>query len=192
MLQQLGLIPAVYSCCFDVKIPRKAFGVQIGSPQIRDHIICAFQSLDVCNVSPSSVLCGVPEPSTSSGYPRTGRARNCTSRVSRCGAGDHSRSRTINKGHPGRILFRCDDRAASHRVVSYVKEEASILYSVVSKASQALIAPNHGLRRRGGQRAYAINEGEAMSMVRAYALPLLLFGVSLFLLRRRKSPASAV
>jgi hypothetical protein len=44
----------------------------------------------------------------------------------------------------------------------------------------------------GGQRVYAINEGEAMFMVRGYTLPLLLFGVSLFLLRRQKSPASAL
>jgi hypothetical protein len=44
----------------------------------------------------------------------------------------------------------------------------------------------------GGQRAYAINEGEAMFTVRGYSLPLLLLGVSLFLLLRRKSSASAL
>ena len=43
----------------------------------------------------------------------------------------------------------------------------------------------------GGRKGYEINEGEPMSMVRGYALPVLLFAVSLLLGRRRKSPASA-
>jgi hypothetical protein len=41
-----------------------------------------------------------------------------------------------------------------------------------------------------GQSAYQISEGDPAGLVRGYALPVLLFGVSLFLLRRRKSPAS--
>lgn len=41
------------------------------------------------------------------------------------------------------------------------------------------------------QRAYRISEVDPVSLVRGYALPVLLFGVSLFLVRRRKSPASA-
>jgi hypothetical protein len=40
----------------------------------------------------------------------------------------------------------------------------------------------------GGRRAYAINEGEAVSMVRGYALPVFLFGVALFLVGKRTSP----
>jgi hypothetical protein len=40
----------------------------------------------------------------------------------------------------------------------------------------------------GGQRAYGISEGDPAVMVRGYALPLLAFGVSLFLVRRRKAP----
>ena len=43
----------------------------------------------------------------------------------------------------------------------------------------------------GGRRAYEINEGEAMFIVRGYALPVLPFVASLFLVRRRKSPDSA-
>jgi hypothetical protein len=41
-----------------------------------------------------------------------------------------------------------------------------------------------------GQSAYQISEGDPASLVRGYALPVLLFGVSLFLMRRRKSSAS--
>jgi hypothetical protein len=43
----------------------------------------------------------------------------------------------------------------------------------------------------GGRKGYEINEGEPMFMVRGYALPVFLFGVSLLVARRRKSPASA-
>jgi hypothetical protein len=43
----------------------------------------------------------------------------------------------------------------------------------------------------GDQRAYGISEVDPIILVRGYALPLLLFGVSLFLARRRKSPASS-
>jgi hypothetical protein len=42
----------------------------------------------------------------------------------------------------------------------------------------------------GGRRGYEINEGEAVFMVRGYTLPVLLFGVSLFLVRKRKSSRS--
>jgi len=44
----------------------------------------------------------------------------------------------------------------------------------------------------GGRKGYEINEGEAMFMVRGYTLPVLLFGVSLFLVRKRKSSAPAL
>jgi hypothetical protein len=43
----------------------------------------------------------------------------------------------------------------------------------------------------GGQRAYGISEVDPVSLVRGYSLPVLLFAVSLFLVRRRKSPNSA-
>jgi hypothetical protein len=39
----------------------------------------------------------------------------------------------------------------------------------------------------GGERAYQINEGDVMFMVRGYTLPVLLFAISLFLVRRRTS-----
>ncbi len=42
----------------------------------------------------------------------------------------------------------------------------------------------------GGGEAYWISEGDFVGMVRGYTLPLLLFGVSLFLARIRKSPVS--
>jgi hypothetical protein len=42
----------------------------------------------------------------------------------------------------------------------------------------------------GGQTVYQLNEGEPMFMVRGYALPVLAFAVSLFLVRRKKSPIS--
>lgn len=44
--------------------------------------------------------------------------------------------------------------------------------------------------RDGGERAYAIRGGDPTILVRGYALPLLLFGGSLFLTRRRKSISS--
>jgi hypothetical protein len=40
----------------------------------------------------------------------------------------------------------------------------------------------------GDQTGYSINEGEPMFMMRGYALPVLLFGLSLFLVRRKKTP----
>jgi hypothetical protein len=43
----------------------------------------------------------------------------------------------------------------------------------------------------GGQRSYGISEVDPVSLVRGYALPVLLFGVSLFLVRKRKSPSPA-
>jgi len=39
----------------------------------------------------------------------------------------------------------------------------------------------------GGQKAYGISEGNAVILVRGYGVPILLFGFSLFLTRRRKS-----
>ena len=50
-----------------------------------------------------------------------------------------------------------------------------------------LIAVHEGEQ---GQKVYEINEGEPMFMVRGYTLPVLVFGVSLFLVRRRNPPAS--
>jgi hypothetical protein len=43
----------------------------------------------------------------------------------------------------------------------------------------------------GGQKTYGINEGEPMSLIRGYAIPILLFGLSLFLARKRATPTSA-
>ena len=40
-----------------------------------------------------------------------------------------------------------------------------------------------------GRRAYEIGEGDPVSFVRGYTLPVLLFGVSLFLVRKRKPSA---
>ena len=42
-----------------------------------------------------------------------------------------------------------------------------------------------------GQKAYGISEVDSVSIVRAYAVPVLLFGVSLFLARNRKSSTTA-
>ena len=39
-----------------------------------------------------------------------------------------------------------------------------------------------------GQKAYRINEVNGISVARAYAIPVLFFAVSLFLMRRKKSP----
>jgi len=40
----------------------------------------------------------------------------------------------------------------------------------------------------GPRRAYRIEEGEAASIVRGYAIPILVFGVCLFLARKKRSP----
>jgi hypothetical protein len=42
-----------------------------------------------------------------------------------------------------------------------------------------------------GQRVYYISESNSAGVVRGYAVPILLFAVSLFLVRRRKSPTPA-
>ena len=44
--------------------------------------------------------------------------------------------------------------------------------------------------RDGDETAYRIEEANSAALVRGYTLPLLLFGASLFLVRKRKSPAS--
>jgi hypothetical protein len=49
----------------------------------------------------------------------------------------------------------------------------------------------------GGQKAYGISEGNPVTLVRGYGLPILLFGAAFFLARRRKSnlatgPSAAV
>jgi hypothetical protein len=43
----------------------------------------------------------------------------------------------------------------------------------------------------GGRLGYAINEGQAWLLIRGYTPPVVLFGVSLFLARKRKPPASS-
>jgi hypothetical protein len=43
----------------------------------------------------------------------------------------------------------------------------------------------------GGDKAYGIGSVDPVSLVRGYALPVLLFGVSFFLVRRRKFSSSA-
>ena len=45
--------------------------------------------------------------------------------------------------------------------------------------------------RDDGQRTYSISEASAGAVIRGYSIPLCLFGLSLFLARKRKSPASA-
>lgn len=42
-----------------------------------------------------------------------------------------------------------------------------------------------------GQRAYGLSEADPVSLVRGYGLPSLLFGISLFLVRKRQLPDSA-
>jgi hypothetical protein len=42
----------------------------------------------------------------------------------------------------------------------------------------------------GGQKAYGISEGNPAILVRGYGAPILLFGVSLFLARKRKSSSA--
>jgi hypothetical protein len=42
-----------------------------------------------------------------------------------------------------------------------------------------------------GQKAYQIREVDPVSVVRGYAIPLGLFGLSLFLARRKKTPSAA-
>lgn len=42
-----------------------------------------------------------------------------------------------------------------------------------------------------GQKAFRITEVEPMLLVRGYGVPILLFGLSLFLLRRKKKPPTA-
>jgi hypothetical protein len=44
--------------------------------------------------------------------------------------------------------------------------------------------------RDGGEKAYRIEEADPVVLVRGYSLPVLLFGGSLFLARKRKTPAS--
>jgi hypothetical protein len=43
----------------------------------------------------------------------------------------------------------------------------------------------------GGQKAYAISEGNPVTLARGYSVPILLFGVSLFLARKKKSSLMA-
>ncbi|MGA7631985.1 MAG: hypothetical protein WCB11_14565 [Terriglobales bacterium] len=43
----------------------------------------------------------------------------------------------------------------------------------------------------GDHKAYRISQVDSGSLVRGYSLPVLLFGVSLFLVRVRKSPSSS-
>lgn len=69
------------------------------------------------------------------------------------------------------------------RQVSYVAR--------FQKRSRALILLITVYEDDSGRKNYEIGEGEAMPFVRGYALPILLFGFSLFLVRKR-TPASAV
>jgi hypothetical protein len=42
-----------------------------------------------------------------------------------------------------------------------------------------------------GQKAYGIGEVATLTVVRGYGVPVALFGASLFLMRKRKSPGAA-
>jgi hypothetical protein len=71
------------------------------------------------------------------------------------------------------------------------KKQASYV-AWFQKRSKALVMLITVYEDDGGRKAYEINEGEAMSFVRGYSLPLALFAISLFLVRKRKAHASAV
>jgi len=53
------------------------------------------------------------------------------------------------------------------------------------KRPKPLLVAITSYESEGNQRAYGISEIDPDSLVRGYALPVLLFGISLFLVRRR-------
>jgi hypothetical protein len=71
------------------------------------------------------------------------------------------------------------------------KKQASYV-AWFQKRSKALVLLVTAYEADGGRKAYEINEGEAMSYVRGYSLPVLMFGASLVLVRKRKARESAV
>jgi hypothetical protein len=80
-------------------------------------------------------------------------------------------------------------RVSGSNTSEKVKQASYIAW--FQKPPKPMIVAITRYERDGGQRAYGISEVDPVSLVRGYALPVLLFGVSLFLVRRRKSPSPA-
>jgi len=79
-------------------------------------------------------------------------------------------------------------RSGSHDQTK-VSETAYIYIAWFQKHQKPMLVAITLYANDAGQRAYRISEVDAASAARQYAIPVLLFGVSLFLVRRRKSPA---
>jgi hypothetical protein len=81
-----------------------------------------------------------------------------------------------------------------HLSGSRASEKVKVLQSTYiawfQKPAKPMLVAITRYERERGQRAYGISEADPASLVRGYALPIFLFGVSLFLARRRKFDAS--
>lgn len=72
-----------------------------------------------------------------------------------------------------------------------VTETAYVYIAWFQKRSKPMLVSIALYTNDSGQKAYQISEVNGMLVVRAYAIPVLLFAVSLFLMSRRKSPTQA-
>lgn len=84
---------------------------------------------------------------------------------------------TLNKGF---------HLSGAHEETS-VRETAYVYIAWFEKRSKPMLVSIALYANDAGQKAYQISEVNGMSVVRAYAIPVLLFAVSLFLMSRRKS-----
>jgi hypothetical protein len=68
-----------------------------------------------------------------------------------------------------------------------IKESQVTYIAWFQKRSKPMVMAITLYENEGGQKAYGISEGNPVILVRGYGVPILLFGVALFLARKRKS-----
>jgi hypothetical protein len=102
-------------------------------------------------------------------------------------AGPLSKAIQIGSAYQKTYTF---SRTGSHEQTR-VSQTSCIYIAWFQKHQKPLLVAITLYANDAGQKAYRIGEVDAASVARQYAIPVLLFGVSLFLVIRRKSPAQA-
>ena len=148
-------------------------------------ILLALSSLLMC--SPAFVFCFISErrsPRSCPGFGRAGTAAPEAVAVVQetvAAAGPLTRTVPVAYYSGGTVTARVNGSQ------TFKKNQASYIAWFQRHPKPLLLIITRYEADRG-QRAYEINEGEAMLMVRGYALPVLLFGVWLLTSARKKSP----
>ena len=96
--------------------------------------------------------------------------------------------RTIKIGHFYQVTSKI--HYAEPRTTEKIEMSQDVIIAWFEKHPEPMLVAFACYERGDGQKAYGINEVSPLVVVRGYTIPLCFFGISLFLVRKRKPPVS--